>query len=247
MAVPYRRRRCAAHLLYEYQPDRKALRTQEFLAGFRGYLHADGHEVCHNLPDGMTVVGCWAHLRRKFDEALKVLPAQAKENSLALVGKRYCDKLFDLERAFDRLMPEQRYKQRQKTSKPEMGAFFAWADSCNAIPKSPVGIAVYYARSQRNYLERYLLDGRLEISNNRAEHSIKPFVIGRKNFLFANTPRGAKASAVIFSIIETAKEYGLNPFGYLTHIFECAPTLDIQNPEQLGAIMPYQFLPAARL
>ena len=75
---------------------------------------------------------------------------------------------------------------------------------------------------------------------------MKPFVIGRKNFLFANTPRGAKASAVIFSIIETAKEYGINPFDDLTHIFECDPALDIHDPEQLDAIMPYQFLPAAR-
>ena len=123
-------------VLYEYQPDRKALRAQAFLAGFKGYLHTDGYDGYHKLPEGMTVVGCWAHLRRKFDEALKGLPAQARENSLALAGKRYCDKLFDLERAFAELAPEQRYEQRQKTSKPKMEAFFAWADSCNAIPKS---------------------------------------------------------------------------------------------------------------
>jgi len=91
---------------------------------------------------------------------------------------------------------------------------------------------------QWKYFERYLVDGRLEISNNRAERSIKPFVIGRKNFLFANTPRGAESSAVIFSIIETAKENGLNPYAYLTYIFKSAPNLDIKDPEQLKSLLP---------
>ena len=104
----------------------------------------------------------------------------------------------------------------------------------------PIGAAALYALKQREYLERYLLDGRLEISNNRAERSIKPFVIDRKNFLFANTPRGAKASAVMFSIIETAKENGLNPFDYLTYIFQNAPNWDIRNNlNMLDLIFPW--------
>lgn len=210
-------------VLYEYQPDRKATHPEAFLQGFKGYLHADGYEGYHKLPGGMTVVGCWAHLRRKFDEALKVLPPEARENSLALVGKRYCDRLFEYERVFADLPPEKRQEKRMKTSKPEMEAFFAWADSCNAIPKSPVGKAVYYAQSQHKYLERYLLDGRLEISNNRAERSMKPFVIGRKNWLFANTPKGAKASAVLYSLIETAKENGLDSYKYLVLLFQSLP------------------------
>lgn len=233
-------------VLYEYQPDRKAKHPEAFLAGFKGYLHADGYDGYHKLPEGMTVVGCWAHVRRKFDEALKALPAENREGTLALAGKRYCDQLFELERTFSALTPGQRYEKRQASSGPLMGAFFVWADSCNAIPKSPVGKAVHYALSQRKYLERYLLDGRLEVSNNRAERSIKPFVIGRKNFLFANTPKGARASAVIFSIIETAKEYGLNPFNYLTFVFERAPDLNLHEPEQLNAIMPDYFRSAAR-
>ena len=88
-----------------------------------------------------------------------------------------------------------------------------------------LGKAVHYANSQRKYLERYLLDGRLEISNNRAERSIKPFVIGRKNWLFANTPNGARASAIYYSLIVSARENGLNPFEYLTWIFTNAPNL----------------------
>jgi len=95
------------------------------------------------------------------------------------------------------------------------------------LPKLPIGVAVHYALSQRKYFERYLQDGRLEISNNRAERSIKPFVIGRKNWLFNNTPKGAKASAVMYSLIETAKENGLNPYDYLVHIFKTAPNLVI--------------------
>ena len=228
-------------VLYDYQPSRKAEHPARFLEGWRGYLHADGYEGYHRLPDDMAVVGCWAHLRRKFDEALKIVPTEAREDSLAFVGKRYCDKLFELERDFADLSPERRCEKRMEISKPLMETFFAWTDSCGAVPKLPVGKAVHYAQSQRKYLERYLLDGRLEISNNRAERSIKPFVIGRKNWLFANTPRGAKASAVIYSVIETAKENGLKPYDYLKHIFRTAPNLNLKNPDQWDLLMLHHF------
>lgn len=115
------------------------------------------------------------------------------------------------------------------TARPLVEEFFEWLTNLGALPKTPLGIASNYALKQRKYLERYLLDGRLEISNNRAERSIKPFVIDRKNFLFANTPRGAKASAIMFSIIETAKENGLDPFKYLSYVFKNAPNWDIRN------------------
>jgi AraC-like DNA-binding protein len=108
-----------------------------------------------------------------------------------------------------------------------MDAFFAWAAeraAKDALPKTLLGVAVRYALNQRPWLERVLLDGRLELSNNRAERSIKPFVIGRKNWLFNNTPKGAVASAMIYSIVETAKENGLNPFEYFTTLFHKSPT-----------------------
>ena len=230
-------------VLYEYQPDRKALRPKQFLKGFSGFLHADGYEGYHKLPENITVVGCLAHVRRKFDAALKVLPERDREGSLALRGKRYCDKLFDLERSFAGLPAAERHTKRQELSKPLANEFFKWCQSCGAVPKSPVGVAAYYALSQRKYLEHWLLDGRLEISNNRAERSIKPFVIDRKNFLFANTPRGAKASAIMFSIIETAKENGLNPFDYLTYIFKNAPNWNIRNDiDALQNLLP-DFVP----
>lgn len=239
----YRTSGCAEHpiVLYDYQLSRKAEHPKQFLEGWSGYLHADGYDGYHKLPERIAVVGCWAHLRRKFDEALKIVPEKGREASLAFIGKRYCDRLFALEHEFEDLPPEQRFEKRIESSKPLMEEFFAWADLCGAAPKSAVGKAAYYARSQRKYLEKYLLDGRLEFSNNRAERSVKPFVIGRKNWLFANTPRGAKASAVIYSLIETAKENGLKPYDYLTHIFRAAPNLDLHDTEQLDALLPNYF------
>lgn len=216
-------------VLYDYQPDRRAKRPAEFLRDFKGYLHTDGYDAYHGLPDDIVIVGCWAHARRKFDEALKSIPEKDRAGSNVLRGKRYVDKLFELERAFAELNPKERFEKRQELAKPVLDEFFAWLEQLKDLPKTPLGKAKHYALGQRKYLERYLLDGRLEISNNRAERSIKPFVIDRKNFLFANTPRGAKASAVMFCIIETAKENGLNPFAYLTYIFKNAPNWDIRN------------------
>ena len=155
-------------VLYEYQPDRKAKRPADFLKDFKGYLHTDGYDVYHKMPEHIIIVGCWAHVRRKFDEALKALPEKDREGSNALRGKRYCDKLFELERAFSGLAPDERFEKRQEFSKPVIDEFFLWLGKLNAIPKMPIGRAAHYALSQRKYLERYLLDGRLEISNNRA-------------------------------------------------------------------------------
>lgn len=225
-------------VLYDYQPDRKAERPKAFLKGFRGYLHADGYSGYHSLPEEITVVGCWAHARRKFDEAFKCMPEKARAGSLVLRAKGYCDRLFALERDFADLSVQKRFEKRQELSKPLMDEFFCWLRAQNASTKSLFGSAANYALSQQKYLIRYLLDGRLEISNNRAERSIKPFVIGRKNFLFANTARGAKVSAIMYSLIETAKENGLNPYEYLVYILKAAPNLNMGNPEQSITLLP---------
>jgi len=227
-------------VLYEYQPDRRAEHPKRFLKGFTGYLHADGYECYHDLSDNIKVVGCFAHARRKFDEAVKGLPKKDQADSKAMVGKRFCDKLFSLERDFTELIAKERFEKRQELSKPILDEFYEWLGTLNPPPKIGLTAAIVYMRNQREYLERYLEDGRLEISNNRAERSIKPFVIGRKNWMFANTPRGAKASAILFSIIETAKENGLNPYEYLTYIFKNAPNWDvIRNPDYLELLMPW--------
>ena len=216
-------------VLYDYQPDRKAKHPIEFLQKFRGYVHADGYAGYHNLPEEIVVVGCLAHARRKFDEAIKAIPERDREGSGAQRAKRYCDQLFEIERQLASCTQEERYEKRQELAKPVLDEFLSYLYAAKAAPKSSFGRAVHYTIQQWKYLERYLLDGRLEISNNRAERSIKPFVIGRKNFLFANTPKGARASAILYSIIETAKENGLNPLAYLTYIFKNAPNWDIRN------------------
>ena len=212
-------------VLYDYQPDRKYNRPREFLEGFSGYLHTDGYEAYHRLPDNIIVVGCLAHLRRKFCEGLKILPKEKQKESQLLKGVEYCDELFRYEREFALLTPKERFERRQFLSKPLFNEFYSWMEGLCVLPKSMLGRAIRYAREQKKYIERYLMDGRLEISNNRAERSIKPYVLGRKNWLFCNTPAGARASAVYYSIIVTAMENGLNPYQYLTWVFTQMPNL----------------------
>jgi len=195
------------------------------LKDFSGYLHADGYEGYHKLPENITVVSCLVHLRRKLFDALKTLPKDKQSGSHAAKGVDYCDKLFHFEKQFSWLTPKNRYRERLRLSKPMMDEFFSWIEHLNALPNTLLGKAAHYAKSQRKYLESYLLDGRLEISNNRAERSIKPFVIGRKNWLFSNTPNGAKASAIYYRLVVTALENGLNPFRYLTWILTNAPNI----------------------
>ena len=225
-------------ILYEYRPDRKASNAETFLKECSGWLHADGYPGYHRLPEHIRVVGCWAHLRRKFDEAVKSLPQKDQANAVALHGQAYCSRLFSIEQELAELPPEERYTQRLERPKPVMDALLAWAETTNAAPKSALGKAVYYLKEQWPYLIRVLEDGRLELSNNFAERSIKPFVIGRKNFLFANTPWGAQGSAVIYSMIETAKESGLDPYRYLTWLLTNAPILAARDDSWADKFLP---------
>ena len=228
-------------VLYEYQPGRGEKYPEEFLKDFKGYLHTDGYAVYHGLPEGVTVVGCHAHLRRKFDEAMKSLPKGKTKGSSAYQGLAYCDLLFAIEKGLDEknATAEERYKERLEQAKPVLDAMFAWANSRTAAPKSALGKALTYLKEQWPYLTNYLKDGRLELSNNRAERSIKPFVISRKNFLFANTPKGATGSAVIFSLIQTAIENGLEPYKYLTWLMKMAKDADLEDAATVQALLPW--------
>jgi transposase len=229
-------------VIYEYQETRSSSHPKKFLEGFKGFLHTDGYGGYHCLPPDITIVGCWAHLRRKFDEAVKSAPPEARAEAPAQVGLDYCNRLFALEREYEalypneKLSPEERYKKRMEQSKPLVDEFYSWVNNVSALPKSALGKALGYALGQRAYLENVFLDGRLELSNNRAERSIKPFVIGRKNWLFSATPRGARASSVIYSIIETAKANNLKPFEYLKYIFENAPN---NQGQSLDFLLPW--------
>ena len=227
-------------VLYEYQSNRKAENVERFLSDFSGWLHADGYQGYHRLPPNIRVVGCWAHARRKFDEALQTVPQEERKNSLAATGECYCTRLFQLEDSLKELSPEERYHKRLELEQPVLDAFWAWANEtiAKAAPKSALGKALHYLLEQWPYLVRYLEDGRLELSNNRAERSIKPFVMGRKNWLFANTPAGAQSSAVIYSLIETAKENKLDPYRYLLWVLECAPGLSLRNEFWPECLLP---------
>jgi hypothetical protein len=231
----YRTSGCASRpiALYEYQPTRSSSHPKAFLKEFRGYLHTDGYAGYHALPEEVKISGCWAHARRKFDEAIKGAPPESHKNLAAKKGLDFCNELFRLEHDYEKLCPDERYKERLKYSKPVSDAIFEWAETVGALPKSLLGKALHYLLSQKVYLEKVFDDGRLELSNNRAERSIKPFVIGRKNWLFSATPKGANASSVIYSIIETAKENCLKPFEYLKYLFEAMPNLMGKEIESL--------------
>lgn len=239
-----------AIILYDYKEGRHKRHPQAFLEGYQGFLHTDGYEVYHDLPPEIKVVGCWAHARRRFDEACKTIPISAREHSPAKEALRRIGQLYQLEAELEKqpcgFSFAERHRMRQERSKPLLDAFFIWCSEQQALPKSHLGRALCYALNQRTWLENYLLDGRLEIDNNRAERSIKPFVIGRKNWLFCNTQEGAKVSAVLYSIIETAKENNIDPFRYLVYVFRHAPNLDLSDPATINQLLPLRASMTAR-
>jgi transposase len=233
-------------VLFEYQPGRGGQYPKRFLGDFNGHLQVDGHGAYDGLSDKIILVGCWAHARRKFTDALKALPtakklANSKSPPTAQVGLDYCNKVFAIERELHDVTPQERLNGRLARTMPVLEQFKIWLDAqSNAtLPKSALGVAITYCRNQWPKLIEFLNDGRLEVDNNRAERSIKPFVIGRKNWLFANTPKGAKASTIIYSIIETAKENGLNPFAYLEHLFKTLPNIDTGDSGDVANLLPW--------
>jgi transposase len=224
-------------ILFEYQPSRSGRHAKEFLEGFHGYLQTDGYSGYNALED-VTRCGCYAHLRRKFEEALpKKKPPPG--DSQAAIGLDYCNQLFALEKQWVDLTPEQRLKERQEHSKPVLDAYWSWLETVNPLAGSGLGKAVQYSLNQKEALNAFMLDGRIEISNNRAENAIRLFVVGRKNWLFSDTPRGADASATVYSIIETAKANNLNPYKYLVHLFKHLPSLSELNSETLESFLPW--------
>ncbi|WP_341300891.1 IS66 family transposase [Lysinibacillus sp. FSL H8-0500] len=234
-----------ANILYDYQTSRHSKHPQAFLEGFKGYLHVDGYPGYHKL-EKVELVGCMAHVRRKFDEALRSLPANIdKKSTIAAEGLQFCNQLFQIEKKitkeFENCSPEQRKTKRLEHSKPVLEAFLTWlkAKRPQVPPKSKLGEAITYTLNQWPKLIVFLKDGRLEIDNNRAERSIKPFVMGRKAWLFAKSMKGARASAIIYSIVESAKENQLNPLNYLTYLFEQLPQLDVSDVTAIDQILPW--------
>lgn len=224
-------------ILYDYKASRSGENAAAYLKEFKGYVHSDGYSGYNKLSN-ITRCGCWAHVRRKFIEAIPKQKAAGVSLTDAEIGRAYCDQLFMIERELKELTVEKRYAKRLDREKQVIEAFWSWIETVNALQESKLGKAITYAKNQREYLENYLLDGRCSISNNIAENAIRPFVVGRKNWLFADTPKGATASAAVYSIIETAKANGLNTFDYLEQLLLYMPDWD-HTDEYLDDLMPW--------
>ena len=214
-------------VLYDYQSGRAGKCAVDYLEGYTGYLQVDGYVGYEKTA--ATLAGCWAHARRKFKEA-EIAQPKGKTGK-ANMALNHIQKLYRLEIQLKDKTAAQKYQGRQEKAKPLLAQFYQWLEKANVPPKTALGKAIQYCKNQWHKLSRYIEDGDLNIDNNRAERAVKPFVIGRKNWMFSNTANGARASAMLYSIIETAKANGLIPFDYLMHCLEqlSNPALDIET------------------
>ena len=223
-------------IMYDYQVGRSGEYVKSFLKDWKGaYLHCDGYSGYKKL-EGITLCGCLVHAKRKFHEAWLT----NKSNEDAEQGEAYIQKLFAIERKADELgyTDEERLQLRQTESKKVLDEFYTWLESIQSktLPQSLLGKAITYAQNQKEYLSSFLKDGNIQLSNNLAEQAIKMFVIGRKNWLFSNTPNGARSSALIYSIIQTALANDLKPFHYLEYVFE---QLQINKDVEVTQLLPW--------
>lgn len=228
--------------IFEYQPGRSGKYPREFLKGFQGYLHTDAYAGYRKVPE-ITRCMCWSHVRRNFVDALPK-DIKSPEVTLPSQGIEFCNKLFEIEDTLASQTSEKRKAERLKQEKPVIEAFMTWVESARAsgriLPKSKLSEALNYAHNHKDDLMNYLGDGECSISNNLAENSIRPFTVGRKNWLFSGSPMGAAASAAVYSIVETAKVNNLNPYKYLHFIFSELPgVLFGQYPEYLEDYLPW--------
>ena len=213
-------------VLYEYQQTRNASHPREFLKGYDGICVTDGYQVYHTLEkelEELTIAGCWVHCRRRFDEALKLIPKPSQKESNAFLLMKQIQAIYREEGKLNDLSSDERLKQRQAVIKPLVDAFFAYLKTINVTKKDKFGDAVRYARNQEKYLRVFLTDGDVPIDNNASERAIRGFCIGKKNWQMIDTIHGAKSSAMIYSIVETAKANNLKPFDYVQHLLEEIP------------------------
>jgi transposase len=229
-------------VLFEYDPTRSSEVPKRLFEGYQGYLQVDGYVgydgICEQ--EGVVRCGCMAHCRRKFFEATK---ASAKGVGLANEAIEMIRDLYAIEETIKDKGIEDRHRIRQEESKPILDRFRTWLDENvpKLPPQSQLGKALGYAHREWTYLIRYLDDGRLSIDNNMVENAIRPFAIGRKNWLFSDSVAGAKASAVIYSIIVSAKLNGHNEYAYLRHILEKLPYAE--KLEDFEALLPHRLAP----
>jgi len=223
-------------LVYDFQESREAKHATEFLKGWQGYLQGDGYSGYNEVTSrpGVIRVGCMAHARRKFVDIVNMAP---KKRGYAQTAVEKIKKFYEIESLIKEknLNTTQVKQYREQYSKPLLDQFHKWLDDLKpkVPPKSSLGRAIAYTLSHWQELTRYLEDGRLAIDNNAVERAIKPFTVGRKNWLFVGNLAGAKGGAAIYSLIETAKANGLNPYKYLCHVLDMLPRLESNQITQL--------------
>ena len=231
-------------VIFEYDASRSAAVPSRLLEGFNGTLQTDGYagynQVCRE--NNIIRIGCWDHARRKFMDAIKAMPVKQKNNgkvSKADVALSKIHKLYKIEADIKSMSPEQRYQQRQLLSRPILKDLKAWLENNHSklAKGSLTYTAINYTLNQWDTLIGYCDNGHLRISNILAENAIRPLAIGRRNWLFSDTPKGAQGSATGYSLIETAKANGLEPYEYLHHVLKHIAAAD--TVEKLEALLPW--------
>lgn len=229
-------------ILFDYDPSRSGAVPVRLLDGFSGFLQCDGYEGYSGVGkrEDIVLVGCWAHARRKFDEAIKAQGKKGKAKAgRATKGLAFIQQLYRIEKLAHKVSAQERLRLRQEQAVPLLGEIRAWLDKSlpEVPPQSAVGKALNYLHGQWPKLVRYVEDGRIDIDNNAAERAIRPFVIGRNNWLFSDTVRGAETSARLYSLILTAKANGHEPYRYLRHVFMELPAAT--SLQDIEALLPF--------
>lgn len=229
-------------VLYEYQPTRNATHPREFLKGFSGVCVTDGYQVYHTVEkerEDLKIAGCWAHARRRFDEAVKALPKSSQKNAIAYLALKQIQAIYREENKLQEMNPEERLKHRQLTVKPLVDAYFAWVKQ--TIDKVPAKSKTFsYSMNQEQYLRRFLEDGEVPIDNNTAEQAIRGFCVGKKNWVMIDAIAGADSSAIIYSIAETAKANNLKPYDYFEYLLTEIPKhMDDHDREFCKDLLPW--------
>ena len=225
---------------FEYQPGRSGKYPEAFLREYEGYIHTDAYSG-YNAVSGVKRCLCYTHLRRAFVDALPkdIHNSEASKPAEAILR---LNQLFNIESELEALPPDQKKKERLIREKPLLEAFWSWAEksAIGELPKSKLSKAFHYALNNREGFWNYLEDGNCSISNSLAENCIRPFVIGRKNWLFSGSPKGAEASAGIYTLVETAKANGLAPMKYIKYILSDMPgSAFLEHPEYLDDYLPW--------
>lgn len=225
-------------IIYRYTETRARYNAEEFLKGFNGYLETDGYQGYNNLPN-IKRCCCFAHVRRYFIDAVPKGHEYDYSNP-AVQGVQFCNRLFDYERiCIQRNYTfEQRHEYRNQKARPVLDTFFNWLEEQRPRKGSRFEKAVNYALNRVPYLDTYLEDGRCSFSNNLSENAIRPFTVGRKNWLFSDSSKGAQASAIVYTMVEMAKAHNLNIYQYLNYVLEHRPSENMSD-EKLKAFAPW--------